>query len=103
MGGSERLSDKVEGTLLPEQEVPFAEIEELQTLLADGRDRGYLTVEAVAAWRGKAGTGLPPEPESRNRTLSARRRTPARGFEAARLARIGSSLAPPGCSVERPR
>jgi RNA polymerase primary sigma factor len=43
------LSDKVQGTLLPEQEVPFAEIEELQTLLADGRDRGYLTVEEVAA------------------------------------------------------
>jgi len=44
------LSDKVQGTLLPEHEdVPFAEIEELQTLLADGRDRGYLTVEEVAA------------------------------------------------------
>jgi RNA polymerase primary sigma factor len=44
------LSDKVEGSLLQVQEdVPFAEIEELQNLLADGRDRGYLTVEEVAA------------------------------------------------------
>jgi RNA polymerase primary sigma factor len=44
------LSDKAEGTLLPEQqEVPFGDIEELQSLLADGRERGYLTVEEVAA------------------------------------------------------
>jgi hypothetical protein len=47
--GSDGLSDKVEGALLPEQEeTPFGEIEELQTLLADGRERGYLTVEEVA-------------------------------------------------------
>ena len=48
--GSHGLSDKVEGALLPEQEeMPFSEIEELQTLLSDGRERGYLTVEEVAA------------------------------------------------------
>ncbi|MFL5886735.1 MAG: RNA polymerase sigma factor RpoD [Thermoleophilaceae bacterium] len=35
---------------MPEQqEVPFGDIEELQSLLADGRDRGYVTVEEVAA------------------------------------------------------
>src|SRR5213079_600397 len=37
--GSENLSDKVEGTLLnATEDVPFAEIEELQTVLADGRE-----------------------------------------------------------------
>jgi RNA polymerase primary sigma factor len=43
------VSDKVQGALLPEQdEMPFADIEELQALLAEGRDRGFLTVEEVA-------------------------------------------------------
>jgi RNA polymerase primary sigma factor len=41
---------KADGPLLDEQaEAPLAEIEELQTLLAEGRERGFLTFEEVAA------------------------------------------------------
>ena len=44
------LSEKGDGPLLQQDgEVPFAEIDELQSLLADGRERGFLTVEEVAA------------------------------------------------------
>jgi RNA polymerase primary sigma factor len=44
------LSEKGDGPLLQQDgEIPFAEIDELQSLLADGRERGFLTVEEVAA------------------------------------------------------
>ncbi len=44
------MSEKGDGPLLQQEgEVPFAELDELQSLLADGRERGYLTVEEVAA------------------------------------------------------
>jgi RNA polymerase primary sigma factor len=44
------LSEKGDGPLLEQEgEVPFADLDELQSLLADGRERGYLTVEEVAA------------------------------------------------------
>jgi RNA polymerase primary sigma factor len=40
---------KAQGPLLDEHaDAPLADIEELQTLLADGRDRGYLTFEEVS-------------------------------------------------------
>jgi RNA polymerase primary sigma factor len=41
---------KAQGPLLDEHaDAPLVEIEELQTLLADGRDRGFLTFEEVAS------------------------------------------------------
>jgi RNA polymerase primary sigma factor len=44
------LTNKDEGTLLAEQaEPPFVEIEELRALVAEGRERGYLTFEEIAA------------------------------------------------------
>jgi RNA polymerase primary sigma factor len=44
------LTDKDEGTLLAAQaEPPFVEIEELRALVAEGRERGYLTFEEIAA------------------------------------------------------
>src|SRR3954449_11018179 len=50
--GSERLTAKNEGdTLLAgaEQDAPFSEVEELQALVVEGRERGFLTFEEVAA------------------------------------------------------
>jgi len=47
------LSEKTDGggvALLAEQpEMPFGDIEELRTLLTEGRERGYLTFEQIAA------------------------------------------------------
>jgi RNA polymerase primary sigma factor len=45
------LSEKHEGVglLTPESEAPFLEVEELRSLLAEGRERGYLTFEEIAA------------------------------------------------------
>ena len=45
------MSEKTEGVvLLPEQpEAPFLEVEELRTLVADGKDRGFLTFEEIAS------------------------------------------------------
>jgi RNA polymerase primary sigma factor len=45
------LTEKHEGVglLTPEPEAPFLEVEELRTLLADGRERGFLTFEEIAA------------------------------------------------------
>src|SRR3954452_9188849 len=50
--GSEGLTAKNEGdTLLAgaEQDAPFSEVEELQALVVEGRERGFLTFEEVAA------------------------------------------------------
>jgi RNA polymerase primary sigma factor len=46
------LSDKDQGVgLLSEgSEVPFLEVEELRVLVAEGRERGYLTFEEIAAF-----------------------------------------------------
>ncbi len=46
------MTAKDEGTALlasDEQDTPFAEVEELQTLVSEGRERGFLTFEEVAA------------------------------------------------------
>jgi RNA polymerase primary sigma factor len=45
------LTEKADGVaLLAEQaDAPFVEVEELRTLVADGRERGYLTFEEIAA------------------------------------------------------
>jgi RNA polymerase primary sigma factor len=45
------LTEKHEGVglLTPEPEAPFLEVEELRTLLAEGRERGFLTFEEIAA------------------------------------------------------
>ena len=46
------MTAKNEGTTLlasAEQDAPFAEVEELQTLVVEGRERGFLTFEEVAA------------------------------------------------------
>jgi RNA polymerase primary sigma factor len=45
------LSEKHEGVglLTPESDGPFLEVEELRALLAEGRERGYLTFEEIAA------------------------------------------------------
>jgi RNA polymerase primary sigma factor len=45
------LTDKHEGVGLLQEtaEVPFLEVEELRSLVADGRERGYLTFEEIAA------------------------------------------------------
>jgi RNA polymerase primary sigma factor len=43
------LTDKNEGLLLSEQaEAPFAEVEELQALVSEGRERGFLTFDEIA-------------------------------------------------------
>src|SRR3954449_4581570 len=50
--GSARLTAKNEGdTLLAgaEQDAPFSEVEELQALVVEGRERGFLTFEEVAS------------------------------------------------------
>ncbi|MDX6488483.1 MAG: polymerase primary sigma factor, partial [Gaiellaceae bacterium] len=46
------MTAKNEGTTLlatAEQDAPFSEVEELQTLVVEGRERGFLTFEEVAA------------------------------------------------------
>jgi len=44
------MTDKTDGTLLAERpEVPFTDVDELRTLAAEGRDRGVLTFEQIAA------------------------------------------------------
>ena len=46
------MTAKNEGTTLlatAEQDAPFSEVEELQALVVEGRERGFLTFEEVAA------------------------------------------------------
>src|SRR5436190_11454056 len=52
LGGERRVTAKDEGTTLlasDEQDAPFSEVEELQSLVGEGRERGFLTFEEVAA------------------------------------------------------
>jgi RNA polymerase primary sigma factor len=43
------LTEKNEGLLLAEQaEAPFAEVEELQALMSEGKERGFLTFDEIA-------------------------------------------------------
>src|SRR5918998_2109298 len=43
------LTEKNEGLLLAEQaEAPFADVEELQALVGEGRERGFLTFDEIA-------------------------------------------------------
>jgi RNA polymerase primary sigma factor len=46
------LSEKHEGVglLTPEPEAPFLEVDELRALVAEGRERGFLTFEEIAAF-----------------------------------------------------
>jgi RNA polymerase primary sigma factor len=46
------LSEKHEGVglLAPEPDAPFLEVEELRALVAEGRERGFLTFEEIAAF-----------------------------------------------------
>jgi RNA polymerase primary sigma factor len=46
------LSEKHEGVglLAPEPDAPFLEVEELRTLVAEGRERGFLTFEEIAGF-----------------------------------------------------
>jgi len=45
------VSDKEEGStlLIAQPEAPFLEVDELRSLVAEGRERGYLTFEEIAA------------------------------------------------------
>ena len=45
------MSEKHEGVLLaPEPDAPFLEVDELRTLVAEGRERGFLTFEEIASF-----------------------------------------------------
>ena len=46
------MSEKHEGVglLAPEPDAPFLEVEELRTLVAEGRERGFLTFEEIAGF-----------------------------------------------------
>ena len=46
------MSEKHEGVglLAPEPDAPFLEVDELRTLVAEGRERGFLTFEEIAAF-----------------------------------------------------
>ena len=74
------MSEKDEGVglLAGAAEAPLLEVEELRTLVAEGRERGYLTFEEIAALprggRGDQGAGArparPPGRERRGRRLA---------------------------------